>query len=246
MGVTVESFNGRFHESTSQSINAGKSLPSQFPPPSVPPREVVRCQSCSLVQFRTVSDLCRRCQKPLSPQLADERSDTPDAAITGNAGDSFGEAFSEASGSLPGQSPLKPLPIGRTVKRMRRMRGVSQGELGLRVGLRRTYLSRVENGHVMPGPRLVAEIAQALGVDMSDLVSPQPARGGNGAALRAPDCVRLVEMFSELQPDQMAEIVSKARQMCTGTQSPMELMSAPGSGLKQQTRVHVLENASAA
>src|ERR1017187_8984986 len=31
-------------------------------------REVVRCNGCFLVQFRTSSDLCRRCANPLLPQ----------------------------------------------------------------------------------------------------------------------------------------------------------------------------------
>src|SRR5262245_10576283 len=35
----------------------------------VPVREVVRCQECQLVQFRTQSDLCRRCAKPLPSLL---------------------------------------------------------------------------------------------------------------------------------------------------------------------------------
>ena len=91
---------------------------------------------------------------------------------------------------------------------------MSQGELGRRVGLRRTYLSRVENDHVMPGPRIVSEIARALEIGIGDLFRPQPTRGSSGAVLREQACLSLVEMFSELQPGQMAQVVSQARQMC--------------------------------
>ena len=41
------------------------------------------------------------------------------------------------------------------------------------VGLRRTYLSRVENDHIMPGPRIVSQIARALDVNICDLFLPQ-------------------------------------------------------------------------
>ena len=30
-------------------------------------REVLRCESCKLVQYRTSSDICRRCKKSLLP-----------------------------------------------------------------------------------------------------------------------------------------------------------------------------------
>src|ERR1700748_660920 len=31
-------------------------------------REVLRCESCKLVQFRTSSEICRRCKKSLLPE----------------------------------------------------------------------------------------------------------------------------------------------------------------------------------
>jgi len=202
----------RFNESVSQSVNASRSLESQFPQPSVPPREVVRCQSCSLVQFRTMSDLCRRCHKSLSPMLEPDLSDTGNTSE--NPSGPWTEDAAEDTGSFLSQPQVSPEPqIGSAVKRLRRERGVSQGELGRRVGLRRTYLSRVENDHVMPGPRIVSQIARALGVGIGDLFSPRPKREGNGAVLTEPTCVRLLALFSELEPRKMAEIVAAARQL---------------------------------
>ena len=201
MGVAVEHLNDRFNESVSQSINASNGLASQFQP-SVPPREVVRCQGCSLVQFRTMSDLCRRCHQPLSPKLELDLGNLSAEDTAENARKSWPEAHSEEP------------QIGSAIKRLRRMQGVSQGELGRMVGLRRTYLSRVENDHVMPGPRIVSEIARVLGVGIGELFSTEPKPPRNGAVLAQPTCVRLVAMFSELQPREMAEIVSQARQMC--------------------------------
>ena len=220
MEVAMERFqnrlNGRFNESALPSINASKSLESQFPQPSLPPREVIRCQSCSLVQFRTLSDLCRRCHRPFAPKLAPDLDEVTAPEISDNPGGPPSGRWMEASAEAPGSFLSQPRPdpqIGSAVKRLRRVRAVSQGELGPTVGLRRTYLSRVENDHVMPGPRIVSQIARALGVSICDLFLPQPQRETNGAVLREPACVHLVAMFSELQPRQMSEIVSAARQM---------------------------------
>jgi len=225
----VEAALNRCNESVSQSINAGKGLASQFPRPSVPPREVVRCQSCSLVQFRTMSDLCRRCHRPLSPELELDSGEAPSVDVSEDASDRRMEASPEAPGSFPGQPPLSPEPqIGSAVRRLRTAQGVSQGELGRMVGLRRTYLSRVENDHVMPGPRIVSQIARALGVGICDLFLPQPKRGSNGVVLREPACARLVEIFSELPPREMAAIVSAARQMrAAGPARPPIKSAAP-------------------
>ena len=32
-------------------------------------REVLRCEHCKLVQFRTANDVCRKCRKSLLPEL---------------------------------------------------------------------------------------------------------------------------------------------------------------------------------
>jgi transcriptional regulator with XRE-family HTH domain len=148
-----------------------------------------------------MSDLCRRCHRPLLPKLELDLS----ALTAAGALEDTKQSWSEAQEPEP--------QIGCAVQRLRRMRGISQGQLGRMVGLRRTYLSRVENDHVMPGPAIVLRIAQALRVEMQDLFAPQPKRG-NGTAQMEPATVRLVEMFSELQPGQMAQIVAQARRMC--------------------------------
>src|SRR5256885_16528981 len=41
------------------------------------PREVVRCRSCSLVQYRTVSDHCRRCDQLLTAPPQPEAPPAP-------------------------------------------------------------------------------------------------------------------------------------------------------------------------
>ena len=58
----------------------GGAIPANARAGEIAPREVVRCQECQLVQFRTASDLCRRCAQPL-PSLLPFRAAEESAAI---------------------------------------------------------------------------------------------------------------------------------------------------------------------
>jgi transcriptional regulator with XRE-family HTH domain len=60
--------------------------------------------------------------------------------------------------------------IGRTLKLIRIEKGLSQGDIEKRTGLLRSYLSRVENGHTVPSLGTLTKIAQALQVNLSDLL----------------------------------------------------------------------------
>lgn len=48
-------------------------------------------------------------------------------------------------------------------------RGLTQEQLALLLGIARSTLSSVENGHVQPWPRLKASAAQVLGVSSESL-----------------------------------------------------------------------------
>jgi len=93
---------------------------------SVEAREVLRCDYCSLVQFRTSNSLCRRCHRPLeveellppAPQLVASQS-----------------ASAEAGLQVAGQ-----------VREIRKARHLSQRQLAGRMQVPRTYISKIENG----------------------------------------------------------------------------------------------------
>jgi transcriptional regulator with XRE-family HTH domain len=156
------------------------------------------------VQFRTASDLCRRCKKALPARVIFIREDT---LVTGAS--QGPEAYAEA----PSHSETdRPLPIGRTVERLRTAHGVSQEKLANLVGIRRTYLSRVENGHVMPGPGIVWQIAQVLGVSIREMLVCDLG-GRSKTAARDLATVQLLRMFSELKPIEMTAVLATARQM---------------------------------
>lgn len=64
--------------------------------------------------------------------------------------------------------------VGARIRQLRRLRGVTQGELVRRSGLQASYLSKVENAVVLPGLVNLDRIARALRVSLADLVTAPP------------------------------------------------------------------------
>lgn len=60
--------------------------------------------------------------------------------------------------------------VGLNVLRIRRERNLSQEELSFRSGLTRAYLSGLEAGHRNPTVVSLSKLADALGVDLENLV----------------------------------------------------------------------------
>jgi transcriptional regulator with XRE-family HTH domain len=52
--------------------------------------------------------------------------------------------------------------IGETIRQFREAKKLSQGDVEDRTGLRRCYVSRVENGHTVPSLETLEKIARAL------------------------------------------------------------------------------------
>ncbi|MCJ2110507.1 helix-turn-helix transcriptional regulator [Methylobacterium sp. E-025] len=60
--------------------------------------------------------------------------------------------------------------VGLNVQRIRRSRGLSQEELAARASVHQTYLSGVESGKRNPTILILDRIANALAVDLTELV----------------------------------------------------------------------------
>ena len=56
--------------------------------------------------------------------------------------------------------------IGDRLRVLREEKKFSQGEIGKRTGLLRSYISRVENGHTVPAIETLEKLARALEVPM--------------------------------------------------------------------------------
>ena len=60
--------------------------------------------------------------------------------------------------------------VGNRLKRVRELKGLSQGKIEGRTGLFRCYISRVENGHTLPSVGTLEKFARALDVPLYQLL----------------------------------------------------------------------------
>jgi transcriptional regulator with XRE-family HTH domain len=67
--------------------------------------------------------------------------------------------------------PMAPTRLGRTIKRLRLARGLTQVELAKRVRISQAFVAQLETG-VRPSLRLpvAVRLARALGVELGELV----------------------------------------------------------------------------
>jgi transcriptional regulator with XRE-family HTH domain len=114
-------------------------------------REVLRCDHCSLVQFRTASAMCRRCRKCL--EIEQPAPVSAPLALVG--------APSETESGLQ---------VATAVRDLRLVRNLSQRQLAARMNVPRTYISKIENGKAMPTLSSLDRLARALQVDISTLL----------------------------------------------------------------------------
>lgn len=112
----------------------------------------MRCEHCTLVQFRTSNSMCRRCHKPLD-------AEEPLAAI-----EVIAVCESSASNTDAGQR------VAAQVKDLRKARHLSQRQLASRMQVPRTYISKIENGKAIPTLGSLERLAAALEVDICQLV----------------------------------------------------------------------------
>ncbi len=164
---------------------------------AMPMREVLRCEFCSLVQFRTVNSMCRRCHKALDPvepmrgAVEDSTSPTP------VAGDESG------------------LRVAKLVKEIRKARHLSQRQLASRMQVPRTYISKIENGKAMPTLTSLERLADALGVEVSHLVRDgRSQREEAVAAIHAdPFLAEMAALLPQLEPLHRSMLLSQVKEL---------------------------------
>jgi transcriptional regulator with XRE-family HTH domain len=64
-----------------------------------------------------------------------------------------------------------PQILGRNVREVRKLRGMSQEELALEANMKRSYVSDMERGTRNPSVKAIGRLAIALGVEPSVLLS---------------------------------------------------------------------------
>lgn len=163
----------------------------------VPQREVLRCESCKLVQFRTASDTCRRCKKSLLPEPPKVQ---PTIALVL-------DATVDASESGP--------QVATAVRDLRHVRNLSQRQLAARMGVPRTYISKIENGKAMPTLSSLDRLARALQVDISALLRDAPTRHRDETAvlLNDPFLAEIAKYTAHLTSTQKSIFLNHVREL---------------------------------
>ena len=167
---------------------------------SVETREVVRCEYCRLMQYRTSNSLCRKCRKPLDVE----------------------EALPPAPQLVP--SPVIPasaeagLQVAGQVREIRRARHLSQRQLAGRMQVPRTYISKIENGKAIPTLGSLERLAAALEVDVCQLVRDARSRRDEEVAsiLADPFLAEIAAILPHLDSLHRTLIYGAVRDAATG------------------------------
>lgn len=167
---------------------------------SVDTREVLRCDHCSLVQYRTTNSLCRRCKKPLD---VEERTALAPQLVTTPPGDTSAEAG---------------LQVAAQVRDIRRARHLSQRQLAGRMQVPRTYISKIENGKAIPTLGSLERLAAALNVGVCHLVRDARSRREEevAAVLADPFLAEIAALLPHLDSLHRTLVYGQARDMAMG------------------------------
>lgn len=171
-------------------------------------REVVRCADCSLVQFRMASDMCRRCAKPL-PSLKPVVEEPVAAAVLEHL-----SPYDDADDGQPiaRAERNRRVGMGSRLRACRIKMGLTQIEMAEKLNIPRTYLSRIENDRLLPGPLMIAKFASDLGINVSDVLPSLTAqldgdRRWDGISRR------IINLFADMEPAQQSQLLETIRGM---------------------------------
>ena len=162
-------------------------------------REVLRCDHCSLVQFRTANSLCRRCHKSLEVEEPEPVA-APLAIVPPSAPSADG------------------LQVATAVRDLRHVRNLSQRQLAARMNVPRTYISKIENGKAMPTLSSLDRLAKALQVDISTLLRDPSTRhrDENAVLMNDPFLAEIAAYVSQLDTLQRSIFLNHVRELAAG------------------------------
>jgi len=161
-------------------------------------REVVRCDRCQLVQFRTNNNLCRRCHICLDEEEP-EITVLPQPLMA------------------PAPNPRLPghLQLAASIRSLRQRNGLSQRQLALRMNVPRTYVSKIENEKATPTLSSLERLARALEVTVPELLN-----GGEKTRqeelrelLSDPFVAELLPFISQLSGMQLNNVLAQVRDL---------------------------------
>jgi transcriptional regulator with XRE-family HTH domain len=108
------------------------------------------------------------------------------------------------------------MEIGKRLRQLRQLKGLTQGDIERRCGLLRAYISRVEGGHTVPSLATLEKWAVALEIQLYQLlfdgrgrpsavkVSGQPELSGQAKRL-----IKLFDSISSARRGMLLNVASK-------------------------------------
>jgi transcriptional regulator with XRE-family HTH domain len=164
-------------------------------------REVLRCDHCHLVQFRTNNNLCRKCHLSLDAEIEEPEPIVAEAIQTGNMG----------HGSQ--------IQVATAIRSLRLRSGLSQRQLALRMQVPRTYVSKIENDKATPTLSSLQRLATALEISVTDLLevaTQNPAREAEIRELMSDEFIsELAPFISKLDAMQRSSFLTQVRELTT-------------------------------
>ncbi|HET9402224.1 MAG TPA: helix-turn-helix transcriptional regulator [Candidatus Acidoferrales bacterium] len=146
--------------------------------------------------------------------------------------------------------------IGERIRVLREARDLTQGDIEKRTFLKRSYLSRVENGHTIPSVETLEKIARSLNIAMyqffyeghSPVDEGSAAKraaslyGSSGKELFVLDKFR--QLLAEMQPRDRRLLLVMAQRMVSdrGTRKRKPLAKRKIPGVEERTSQPVTEN----
>ena len=126
-------------------------------------REVIRCKTCGLVQYRTRTGNCRRCLRLLPPKVEFLIPPPEPQELPGDDRQLFEK--------WPNRETVEN--IGQRIRQLRESRGMTQSQLQARSRVSRSYLSRIESGQMTPSLGTLEKISEPLGIGLKRFFVPE-------------------------------------------------------------------------
>ena len=121
-------------------------------------KAVIRCKKCQLNQFMTRQGNCRRCRRPL---LCEE----PPVIVPELQPAQTLKSAQSAGAARPS------IDMATAIWLLRSVRGMSQRAMAKKMGIARTYISKLEGNRCVPSPPQIRRIAGILEVSEYCLVA---------------------------------------------------------------------------
>jgi transcriptional regulator with XRE-family HTH domain len=115
------------------------------------------------------------------------------------------------------ESDGSQVQVAKAIRGLRQRQGLSQRQLAMRMGVPRTYVSKIENEKATPTLSSLERLARALEVSVPDLLREcGPTREDDVRQLLAdPFILELTEFTSQLNAMQLASVLAQVRDMVT-------------------------------